>query len=259
MPFRRTDEGKILWPVGISSDDRRFCRDIYTSLINHDLVRLPKFYEQNGLKQSNYSVIGCSGGLDSTVLSHAYVQKSILRPNINDLKVSTTLMYVDHNLRCRDEIDLDIQQVNSLAKSLGVRSSIVKVMVQDGNIQAQAREARYDAMVRVAGQLNLASVYLAHHTNDIAETKLWQFLTGRQVTGISRTVIRNGIVFSRPLLDFTREDLLRYAKIWDLSWHEDYTNSTDKYARNRIRHELIPWIERELNPGVVKMLGKGSL
>jgi tRNA(Ile)-lysidine synthase len=259
MPFRRTDEGKIIWPQGISSEDRRFCRDIYASLINHDIGRLPGTYAQAGLKHGSNIIIGCSGGLDSTVLAHAYVQRTILRPRLNDALISTTLMYVDHNLRSKDEIELDIQHVNYLANSLGVQSSIVKVKVQDGNVQAQAREARYDAMVRVAGQLDSASVYLAHHVNDVAETKLWQFLTGRQVIGINRTLVRNNIIFSRPLLDFTRDDLLRYAGIWSLNWHEDYTNSTDKYARNRIRHELIPWIEKELNPGVVKMLGKPGM
>lgn len=256
MSFHRTDEGKILWPQGISSEDRRFCREIYSTLINHDIVRMQSVYEQNGLKQGSNIVIGCSGGLDSTVLSHAYVQRVALRPRINNQIISTTLMYVDHNLRSRNEIDLDVKHVSYLAKSLGVRINIASVIVQEGNVQAQAREARYDAMVRVAGQLDSASVYLAHHANDIVETKLWQFLTGRQVIGINRTLIRNNIVFSRPLLDFTREDLLRYAGIWNLNWHEDYTNSTDKYARNRIRHELIPWIEKELNPGIVKILGK---
>lgn len=259
MPFRRTDEGKVLWPQGISSEDRRFCRDIYASLINHDIGRLPSTYAQAGLKQGNNTIIGCSGGLDSTVLAHAYVQRTIIRPRLNDKLISTTLIYIDHNLRSRDEIDLDIQQVNYLAKSLDVKSDIVKIKVQDGNVQSQAREARYDAMVRVASQSSSASVYLAHHINDVAETKLWQFLTGRQVVGINRTFIRNNIIFSRPLLDFTREDLLRYAGIWNLNWHEDYTNSTDKYARNRIRHELIPWIEKEINPGIIKMLGKSNL
>lgn len=255
----RTDEGKINFPKGISSEDRRFCREIYNNLINHDLVRMPNIYTNAGLKQNNCIVIGCSGGLDSTVLAHAYIQRTILRPRINDQLISTTLMYVDHDLRSREEIDLDIKHINELAKNLNVSVNISKIKVQEGNVQAQAREARYDALVRVASQLGFASVYLAHHMNDVAETKLWQFLTGRQVIGINRTVIRNNIIFSRPLLDFTRDDLVRYAKIWNLNWHEDYTNSTDKYARNRIRHDLIPWIEKEMNPGIVKMLGKGSV
>lgn len=256
MPFHRTDEGKILWPQGISSADRRFCRDIYSTIINHDIVKVQSVYAKTGLKQNSNVIIGCSGGLDSTVLSHAYVQRVILQPKINNQIISSTLMYVDHNLRSRDEINLDIEYVNNLAKNLGVHVNITSINVLEGNVQAQAREARYDAMVRVAKQLGSASIYLAHHANDIAETKLWQFLTGRQVTGINRVLVRNDIVFSRPLLDFTREDLLRYASIWNLKWHEDYTNSSDKYARNRIRHKLIPWIEKELNPGIVKLLGE---
>lgn len=258
MPFRRTDQGKINWPKGISSEDRRFCRELYTSLIYHDLVKVPHSYSCLGLTQGNQVVIACSGGLDSTVLSHAYVQRTILRPQINGTPITTTLVYVNHNLRPSDETDIDIQQIKSLAESLSLQYQVASVKVQDGNIQAQAREARYDALALIAHQKQSASVYLAHHVNDVAETKLFQFLTGRPVVGIGLTHVRNKIVFSRPLIEFTREDLLRYATIWKLGWSEDSTNSTSKYARNRIRHELIPWIEKEINPGVVKMLGKSK-
>lgn len=256
MSFRRTDQGKIIWPKGISSEDRRFCRDLYTNLIYHDTIRVPHSYGCLGLKQGNQVVIACSGGLDSTVLSHAFVQRTIIRPKLNDNPITTTLVYVNHNLRPNDETNQDTKHVQTLAKSLGVQHQVASVRVQEGNVQAQAREARYDALALIARQKQYASVYLAHHVNDVAETKLFQFLTGRPVIGIHRTHIRNRVVFSRPLIEFTREDLLRYASIWKLGWSEDSTNATDKYTRNRIRHDLIPWIEKEINPGIVKMLGK---
>jgi tRNA(Ile)-lysidine synthase len=256
MAFRRTDQGKITWPRGISSEDRRFCREIYNSLTQHDLKRMPEFYNSVNIEQKNQVIIGCSGGLDSTVLAHAYVQKCIISPKIKNEYINTTLVYIDHNLRSSDEINKDIQHVKDLASKLGVLSSIIQVGVKEGNIQAQAREARYNALNQIAHTLNSTSIYIAHHANDVAETKLWQFLTGRPAIGIERAIVRDSVVFSRPLIDFTREDLVRYASIWSLNWQEDATNSTNKYTRNRIRHELIPWIEKEVNPGLVKMLGK---
>jgi tRNA(Ile)-lysidine synthase len=52
----------------------------------------------------------------------------------------------------------------------------------------------------------------------------------------------------------TRESIERYAKIWNLSWSEDSSNCKDKYTRNRIRNELIPWIKENVNAGIVKTL-----
>lgn len=239
MTFKRTDNSKIYYPSGISSQNRRFCRNIYNKLINYDLSNIT----------TPNTIIACSGGLDSTVLSHAYSQRCILKNDIKNLY----LMYVNHNLRVEYEIQKDISHVKSLAKSLNATHLIVKVKVQSGNIQAKAREARYDALVKEANKIK-AQVYLAHHANDVAETKLWQILTGRVITGIQPIINRDGINFYRPLLNFTRKDLLRYAKIWNLTWSEDCTNTTTKYTRNKIRNELIPWIEREINPSIVKKL-----
>ncbi len=205
------------------------------------------------MQQSNpgHVIVGCSGGLDSTVLSHAFVQSSILKYN----QTNCTLVYVNHNLRTSHEIDLDINHVQQLGRSLGVNVMVSSVTVQKGNVQAQAREARYGALIGIAHELN-ACVYLAHHANDVAETKLWQFLTGRVVTGINKDHTRDGILFTRPILKFTKEDLEKYARIWSLSWQEDSSNGTNKYTRNRIRHDLIPWVESNVNPGVIRMLGR---
>ena len=106
-------------------------------------------------------------------------------------------------------------------------------------------------------------VLLAHHANDVAESRLFQFLTGRDTGGIREDFVQRDeeseqyVIFKRPLLSFTKEDLVRYAEAWGLVWCEDRSNSTNKYTRNWIRNKLIPLIEKDLNPGIVKMLSTG--
>jgi tRNA(Ile)-lysidine synthase len=256
MPFHRTDVGKIEYPKGISAQERRFCRRIY-SAINAPMWR--------GTPDDNYPdvIVACSGGLDSTVLAHAFAMAKIISPDVYDRPVLKRLAYVNHNLRPQEEIDRDIAHVKKLGQALGYSTTdIIDVQVPKGNVQAEAREVRYDSLVTLARAWGSNTVLLGHHANDVAETKLWQFITGRYVDGISPISVRpleegsSGVYFQRPLIEFTREELYDYAKIWQLDWVEDSSNASRKYARNRIRQELIPWIENEINPGVVKMLAK---
>ena len=253
MPFHRTDVGRVEYPQGISAQERRFCRRIYGA------INAPYWALRD--EDPPDIIVACSGGLDSTVLAHAFAMAKTIQPG--SPAIVKHLAYVNHNLRPKEEIDKDIAHVMALGDKLNYKSTdIVDVNVPEGNVQAEARETRYDSLVKLALAWNSDTVLLAHHANDVAETKLWQFLTGRYVDGIplihsrrdTRT-LRN-VHFQRPLIEFTREELLDYARIWKLDWVEDSSNASRKYARNRIRNELIPWIEKEINPGIVKMLAK---
>jgi len=265
MPFKRTDKGKVQYPNGISSEDRRFCRKVFNEMGEYIDVD----GDPNAQKEL---IIACSGGLDSTVLAHVFAQMCI----ISGLKKNRVkLVYVDHGLRNLVELHRDATHVINLAEMLGFNGEVIKVTLNEGNVQEQARIARYDALAAMAVQTSsgdYADVLLAHHANDVAETKLFQFLTGRKVTGIESNLswyiksehekdpnplvpkCEYTIDFFRPFLNLTRSDLERYARIWNLQWVEDSTNGTNKYTRNRIRHELIPWIEKNVNPGVINTL-----
>jgi tRNA(Ile)-lysidine synthase len=246
VPFQRTDKGKINYPKGISSVDRRFCRRVY------DAMALPSFL----VPCAQDVIVACSGGLDSTVLAHAFAMAKVLQPGDGDRK---HLVYVNHHLRSDPETTLDIELVKYIGDTLEYNTvDCVDVDVKKGNVQAEAREARYAALTNLAESYKAGVILLGHHANDVAETKLWQFLTGRCVSGIDQdgawATDTWHVKLYRPLLTFTKEDLVRYALVWHLVWSEDETNGTDKYARNRIRNELIPWIAKEINPGIVKML-----
>lgn len=261
--MRRTDKGKVVYPKGISAEDRRFCRDIYNHMIEFYKIVVPQNLTRVGFQKSDTYLIACSGGLDSTVLAHAHAHTCTLLG-----WPLGKIVYVNHNLRPDKEIIAEIAQVMELAHDLGYDPQHPLIEIPDeGNVQALARERRYDVLASIARKSQDEhstvpdNILTAHHANDVAETKLWQFLTGRPVVGITEVMVwgrdaAESVFVARPLLPFTREDLSRYASIWGLKWAEDSSNGSSKYARNRIRQELIPWIEKELNPGIVKMLAK---
>ena len=237
MALHRTDQNKIPWPRGILAGEKQLCRKIYATL--------------EPFRDDKQVIIACSGGIDSTVLAHAFASAHKLKGFSGRMH----LLYVNHGLRPKDEIKLDVDHVAKLAVDLNYDGFFCRsVCVEDGNTQAMARKARYDAINKEAVFLD-AKVLLAHHADDLVETKLWQFLTGRGPTGISRTMTWDGEQrYYRPFLQFSREDLGRYARIWGITWVEDSSNSTDKYARNIIRHGLIPFIKDKINPGILKTL-----
>lgn len=245
--MKRTDKNKIDWPIGISKEDKILSRRIFNSINSSPI-----------LLDNNYNIaIACSGGLDSTVLSHATSKSMKLNGKEAKEKI---LIYVNHNLRSLEEIKADINHVQSLAKDIGFNSNILDIHIdKDNNIQSEARNKRYTKISSILSvKDNYKYVMLAHHANDMVETMLFQFFTGRVPSGISKELKwSNNIIFIRPLLSFTREELERYAKAWSLNWIEDSSNSTNKYTRNIIRHDLIPFIENKINPGLIKsLLGK---
>jgi tRNA(Ile)-lysidine synthase len=234
--MRRTDKIKFPWPSWNSFEfvkNRRHCRKFYSAIAKE-------------LTKDQSITICFSGGVDSTVLAHAtynaYLMYFGVAPKMN-------LVYINHQFRSEEHIQNDINHIKAIADSLHVNWGYETINCEHN--QASAREARYNAL---ANKIGNGIGLLGHHANDVVETKLFQFLTGRPVTGIAKERMHNGARFVRPMLGLLREDVLEYARIWNLSWSEDCSNKTNEYTRNRIRHDLIPWIEQNVNEGIVKIL-----
>ena len=117
-----------------------------------------------------------------------------------------------------------------------------------GNQEQNARRARL-AFFRSLG----ATVALGHTRDDQAETVLFRFLRGSGLAGLSGIApTSNGIV--RPLLDITRAEIEQYLRERNIPWREDATNQDLTFARNRIRHELLPQLARDWNPKITEAL-----
>lgn len=122
------------------------------------------------------------------------------------------------------------------------------------SIQMAARELRYQYFEELRETLQFDYVFTAHHANDNLETVLINFVRGTGLEGLTGIPPKNGNII-RPLLPFSREDIIEYARNSHLKWREDSSNASGKYLRNRIRQEIIPKLI-DLNPQMLDSFGK---
>ena len=194
-------------------------------------------------------LIAISGGLDSVVLTYL----------CSDLKLDLVLAHCNFNLR-DDESDADETFVLNLAKSLDLkvftRSFDTKAYAESQklSIQMAARELRYNWFKALSVELECDYTLTAHHADDNLETFLINLTRGTGLEGLTGIPeINNTIV--RPLLPFSREALVNYAKEKQLKWREDSSNASTKYLRNKLRHEVIPSL-KEVNPQLMQNFNK---
>ena len=114
------------------------------------------------------------------------------------------------------------------------------------SIQVAARQLRYNWFNELLEKEEFDYLLTAHHLDDSAETFLINFTRGTGVEGLTGIPERNDKTV-RPLLIFSRDEIVNYAKENSLQWREDSSNASDKYLRNKLRHDILP-ILKELNP-----------
>lgn len=185
-------------------------------------------------------LVAISGGVDSVVL--AFV--------LHQLGFAITLAHVNFKLR-KDESDEDQKFVAQFAQEYGLKLHIkpceTEKYAQEHklSIQLAARKLRYDWFAELKSAHNYDCLATAHHLNDDAETFLINFIRGTGLEGLIG--IKETPELIRPLLRFSKSEIVEYAQNHQLKWREDSTNASDKYLRNHIRHHVMPIFET-LNP-----------
>jgi tRNA(Ile)-lysidine synthase len=192
--------------------------------------------------------IAVSGGADSVCLLHVLTE---LAPR---LELSLSVVHVNHNLRKESGADADF--VARLAAQLNLEFALHNLDLSGvcGNLEQAARHARLACFHDHLSSGRAARVALGHTRSDQAETVLFRLLRGSGCTGLAaiRPVTAGGIV--RPLLDIERVEIVRFLRERGICWREDATNATLDFARNRIRHQLLPQLTAEWNPGLTERL-----
>lgn len=195
------------------------------------------------------SLIAISGGVDSVVLTHL----------CHDLKLNFSLAHCNFNLR-GEESKADEEFVMELGEQLDVEVFIQNFDTKayseshKTSIQMAARELRYHWLADLAEQLDYNFILTAHHADDNLETFIINFTRGTGLNGLKGIPeVNENIV--RPLLPFSREAIKTYAKSNNLNWREDSSNSSRKYLRNKLRHEVVP-ILKEINPQLLDSFKK---
>ena len=181
---------------------------------------------------------------------------AILHALVADGFQSLVVCHLDHGLRGKAS-RADASLVHKAAKKLGLpietaRAQTSRYAKDHGkSLELAARELRYSFFRECARRRQCPRLILAHHADDQVETCLFQFLRGSGAAGLAgmrSSSNSNGLEIFRPLLHVTREDLDRYVRANAIAFHEDATNADPAHTRNRIRHDILPAIEKSFGP-----------
>jgi tRNA(Ile)-lysidine synthase len=187
-------------------------------------------------------LVGVSGGADSVCLALI----------LKELGYEIGIAHLNHGLRGADS-DGDAEFTEAMARRLRVPYFWKKVLLATGNVEAAGREARREFFKEIADQHGFARIALAHTRNDRVETFLLNLLRGAGPEGlVSMAPVSGRIV--RPLIESTRDDVERFLLERNESWRTDQSNLDLGFARNRLRHVVIPDLSAEFNPKLVETL-----
>jgi tRNA(Ile)-lysidine synthase len=200
-------------------------------------------------------VVALSGGPDSVALLHILRELETQR----ELVVAGTAHF-NHRLRA-EASDGDEAFCREIAARLGVilevGSGDVRALAreQKRSIEDAARQLRYAFLAEAARRVGGEAVAIGHSRDDQAETFLLRLIRGSGTRGLGGIRPKAGL-FVRPLIDISRDALRQFAAERGLTFREDATNADVAVPRNRIRHELLPYLEREFSPGIVDVLSR---
>jgi tRNA(Ile)-lysidine synthase len=198
-------------------------------------------------------IIGISGGADSVCLTELLlsVQKKF------DLKLQ--LVHINYHLRGKAS-DADERFVRQYAQKKGLklmvfdynRASYGKQQVKEmstGNLEERLRNFRYKIFEKIRKNDKAQWIVVGHHQDDQTETFLLNLFRGAGVDGLKGMKIKDEQrKILRPLLSFSKQEIKKFLQEIKQDWREDQSNQDDVFLRNKIRHQLIPEIEREYSP-----------
>jgi len=197
--------------------------------------------------------VAVSGGADSVCLLHVLFE---LAPRWN---LHLSVLHLDHQLRGEESAE-DARFVEKLAGEMGLPFSLGRVDVaavareRAENLEQAARHERRSFFLAYLDSGAADRIALGHTRSDQAETVLFRFLRGSGTAGLAgiRPVTEDGFV--RPLLGVDRAAVEKFLCERNIAWRQDSSNACLDFARNRIRRELLPMLQRDWNPAIGEML-----
>ena len=193
-------------------------------------------------------IVGLSGGADSVALLEVLCE---LRAEYG---LRLAAVHVHHGIREEAQQDVDFCKVLCEKKRVLFRCEYVDVPgiadAQGMSLEEAGRQVRYQIFEKYRQQMQYDKIAVAHHTNDQAETILFQLFRGTGLRGLAgMAASRDHII--RPLLGVSRQEIEQYLAEKNLDHVTDATNFSEIYTRNKIRHRIIPLAE-EISPSAVE-------
>lgn len=214
-------------------------------VLRANLIR--KIRTQQLFNADDHVLVAVSGGQDSLRLLRWLTEGDLPQ----DVQPKVSAVYINHQLR-QDAAEEETFVRHAFANTPNLVSNTIERLHWDEvptvSVEEQARDKRYNVMFRVAKNIGANMIVTAHHLNDQVETILYKLTRGsrlEQLTGMpAKQRLTNELQLVRPFLDLSKADLRELVKEPVQEWIDDYTNDDQRYARNRLRHAIIPDLQR---------------
>ncbi len=205
------------------------------------------------LQHGDRVVLGVSGGADSVCL--LFVLLSLQK----EFDLSLHVVHINHGIRAEAGEDADyVKQLceNHKLPFYLYERDIPAIAKQRGCSEEEAgRQVRYEAFGEVMQTQNCTKIAVAHNSNDRAETMLFHLFRGTGLTGLGSIRPRREQII-RPILCLHRSMIEEYLTKRQISYRHDSTNDSDDYTRNKIRHNILPYAEREIVQGCITNMNR---
>ena len=195
----------------------------------------------NDINFNNYVVVGVSSGPDSMCLL------DLLEKKTNKIVVC----HINHNIRKESITEENYIKEYCKNHKLIFESMTIKEY-KENNFENEARKIRYNFYEKILKKYNSNKLFLAHHGDDLIETVLMKIERGSNIegyAGIKRISKLNNYEIIRPLLSYTKKDIINYDKSHNITYFIDSSNTNTDYTRNWYRHKVLP-ILKEKNPNI---------
>jgi tRNA(Ile)-lysidine synthase len=229
-----------------------------TGRMNEFLKRAEsEIQNRNLLSRGQKILVAVSGGADSLVL--LYVLNSLAKKNRWQISVA----HFNHQLRGRAS-DADEKLVRQTAKKLRLKfcadqADVKKFAAQSKiSVEMAARKLRHEFLARIAREQKISTIALAHHADDQVELFFLRLLRGAGGEGLAGMKWRSPssadkqIALVRPLLGFSKNEILEFARANKIKFRADASNFSNDFLRNRIRNELLPLLRKKYQPQITK-------
>jgi tRNA(Ile)-lysidine synthase len=186
-------------------------------------------------------ILGISGGPDSMALL------SLMQEFTKKVPLKLVVAHVNHNVR--KESDNELLMVKKYCEDNNIIFESTKFTDYEGyNFHAEARDKRYEYFNSLIDKYDAKYLMTAHHGDDLVETVIMRLVRGSTMkgyAGIESIIDNDKYQIIRPLLPYTKEDLIKYDDINYIPYAVDSSNKDDKYMRNRIRNHILPLLKKE--------------
>lgn len=194
--------------------------------------------ESYNLQQEEYLIVGVSAGPDSVALLH------LLEHSTN---IKLVCAHINHNIRPESHEEEKYLKTYCQTNNI-IFESMTITKYTENNFENEARNIRYNFYEKILKKYHSHTLFLAHHGDDLIETVLMKITRGSNLegyAGIKKVSYQKNYQIIRPLLPYTKQDLINYNQQHNLKYYLDKTNNDTNYTRNRYRQNFLPLFKKE--------------